>query len=82
MEDLRTERIKIQGIGGLEEYLLKEKDYGDLVVYDIYHRNHYLLTLSGDGSILFMNFDADDAEKEIFKLSHLDQFIERIKDNF
>ena len=80
MEDLGTEPIKIQGINGQEEYLVTEKDYGDLVVYDIYHNNHYLLTLSKDGSILFMNFDADDDEKEIFKLSHLDQFIERVKD--
>jgi hypothetical protein len=80
MEDLGTEPIKIQGTNGQEEYLVTEKDYGDLVVYDIYHNNHYLLTLSKDGSILFMNFDADDLEKDIFKLSHLNQFIDRVKD--
>jgi hypothetical protein len=81
MEALATKAIKIQGINGQEEYLLKEKDFGDLVVYDIYHKDHYLLTLSKDGSILFMNFDADDSEKEIFKLSQLYQFIDQIKDN-
>jgi hypothetical protein len=80
MEDLTTETVKTQGANGQEEYLIKEKDYGDLIVYDIYHKDHYLLTLSKDGSILFMNFDADDSEREIFQLSHLNQFIDRIKD--
>ena len=79
MENLRTEPIKIQGEEGMEEYLLREKDHGDLIVYDIYKKDHYLLTLAKDGSILFMNFDADDTDREIFKLSHLHQFIERIQ---
>jgi hypothetical protein len=79
MENLRTEPIKIQGEAGMEEYVLREKDHGDLVVYDIYRKDQYLLTLARDGSILFMNFDADAADKEIFKLSHLYQFIERIQ---
>ena len=64
---------------GTEEYQLTEKDHGDLVVYDIYHNDHYLLTLAKDGSILFMNFNANEKEKEIFKLSHLNRFVERIQ---
>jgi len=68
------------GNSGPEEYLLKENDYGDALVYDIFHKDHYLLTLSRDGSILFMNFDADESEKGIFKLSQLNQFITRIQD--
>ena len=64
---------------GTEEYQLQEKDHGDLVVYDIYHNDHYLLTLAKDGSILFMNFNANEKDKEIFKLSHLNHFVERIQ---
>ena len=79
MEDLRTEPIKIKSNNGIDDYLIKEMDHGDLVVYDVYHQDHYLLTLSKDGSILFMNFDADEAEQEIFKISHLNQFIDRVK---
>ena len=80
MENLKTEPIKIQGEQGSEEFLLKEKDHGDSIVYDIYRKDHYLLTLAKDGSILFMNFDADQEDKEIFKLSHLNKFIERIQE--
>jgi len=79
MENLKTEPIKIRLDEGTEEYLLKEKDHGDLVVYDIYRKDRYLLTLAADGSILFMNFDADENDKEIFKLSHLNRFIEKIQ---
>ena len=78
MENLKTEFVKIRVNGGTEEYSIQEKDHGDLVVYDIYRKDHYLLTLSRDGSILFMNFDADEKDKEIFKLSHLNLFIEEL----
>jgi hypothetical protein len=79
MENLKTEPINIQDGNGTEEYVIRENDHGDLIVYDIYRKGHYLLTLAKDGSILFMNFDADPEDKEIFKLSHLNQFIERIQ---
>jgi len=65
MENLKTESIKIRVNDGTEEYVAEEKDHGDLVVYDISREGHYLLTLARDGSILFMNFDADEKDKEI-----------------
>ena len=79
MEKLTTEPIKIKMDGEMEEYYLQEKDHGDLVVYDIYRKDHYLLTLAKDGSILFMNFEADEKDKEIFKLSHLNRFIDKLQ---
>jgi hypothetical protein len=79
MESLRTESVKVRLPGGWRDYRMEEKDHGDLVVYDIFRDNHYLLTLAGDGSILFMNFDADEKDKEIFQLSNLNVFIEKIK---
>jgi hypothetical protein len=81
MEKLRTESIEIGAEDGTEQYDIQEKDHGDLVVYDIYRKDHYLLTLSGDGSILFMNFNADEKDREIFKLSHLNRIIEKIKEH-
>ena len=79
MENLKTEPVRIQHNGVTEEYQLKEKDHGDMVVYDIFRKEHYLMTLSKEGDILFMNFDAADNEREIFKLSFLSQFIDLIK---
>jgi hypothetical protein len=79
METLKNESVTVRTPAGNQEYRMEEKDHGDLVVYDIFRRDQYLLTLAGDGSILFMNFDADEKDKEIFKLSHLNVFIEKIK---
>jgi hypothetical protein len=79
MENLASEYLKIEGPGGYDEYLLKEKDHGDLIVYDIYRKDRYLLTMAPDGSILFMNFDADPDDKELFKLSHLNRIKAQIQ---
>lgn len=79
MEKLKTEPMQILGGDGPEEYLIQEKDHGDMVVYDIFRKDHYLLTMAMDGSILFMNFDAEPEDKEVFKLSRLNQFIEKIQ---
>jgi hypothetical protein len=79
MENLKTESIKMQLEGSTQEYELNEKDFGDQVVFDISRKGQYLMTIGKDGSILFMNFDAPESERKIFKLSFLDQFIEKIK---
>ncbi|HEV3413550.1 MAG TPA: hypothetical protein VG101_13800 [Puia sp.] len=79
MESLATETVTVRLPDGWEDYRMEEKDHGDLVVYDIFRQDRYLLTMAGDGSILFMNFDAEEKDKEIFKLSHLNVFIEKMK---
>ena len=79
MEQLKTEPVRIQGGEGAEDYILKEKDHGDQIVYDIYRKDRYLMTLGRDGSILFINFEADPQDKEIFKISHLTKFVEKIQ---
>ena len=79
MENLTTQSVKIRLQGVSEEYEIKENDHGDLVVYDILKKGQYLMTIAKDGSILFMNFDAPASEREIFKLSFLNQFLEEIK---
>ncbi|GGA83110.1 hypothetical protein [Puia dinghuensis] len=79
MECLKIEPMRIEGVEGPVEFVCKEEDHGDLVVYDIYRQDHYLMTLARDGSILFMNFEADANDKQLFKLSHLNDFIEKIQ---
>ncbi|HVW61657.1 MAG TPA: hypothetical protein VHC48_16505 [Puia sp.] len=79
MENLKTESIKMQLEGSTQEFELNEKDFGDQVVFDISREGQYLMTIGKDGSILFMNFDAPESERKIFKLSFLDRFVEKIK---
>jgi hypothetical protein len=79
MEQLKSEPVKIRTGEEDQEYLIKEKDHGDQIVYDIYRKDHYLMTLGRDGSILFINFAVDPEDKELFKLAHLNKFVEKIQ---
>jgi hypothetical protein len=80
MPNLKTDTILVSREGISRQYQVKENDHGDLVVYDVFLKDDYLLTLSKDGDILFMNFEATEQEKEIFKLAFLHQVIEKVKD--
>jgi hypothetical protein len=82
MENLRTETVKTNDAEGTEEFVLQEKDHGDTVVYDIYRKGRYLMTLSNEGTILFMNFNVNDGDRELFELSRLNEFIEKIASIF
>jgi len=79
MENLRTQLILLKWEGKEDEFQVEEKDHGDMVVYDIFRKDQYLLTIACDGSILFMNFDAPEREKEVFKLSVLHALIDAIR---
>lgn len=78
METLRKEAVRITGPDGPEEFLLEEKDFGDLVVFDIYRKGQNLMTLASDGGILFMNFTAPDEDKRFFKISYLNQLVAKM----
>ena len=79
MENLRTQSISLEHQGIKEEYQVKEKDHGDEVVYDIFRKDHYLLTIAKDASILFMDADVSEDEKAIFNSSYLHQIIDTIQ---
>jgi hypothetical protein len=79
MEKLKTQSILLDRGGKREQYQVEEKDHGDMIVYDISRDNHYLMTVARDGSIVYMNFEAPEKEKEIFKLSCLHQMIDSLQ---
>jgi hypothetical protein len=80
MENLSTETIRTNKAE--EEFVLQEKDHGDAVVYDVYRKGHCLMTLSDEGNILFMNFNVTDGDRELFDLTRLNEFIEKIASVF
>ena len=61
MQNLKTDTISIDGTGIHRQYQVKERDHGDLVVYDVFFEDDYLLTLTRNGDILFMNFNATES---------------------
>jgi len=53
MEELQTTTIDVEVHGRTITCHLKEKDYGEYIVYDVYEGDQYLLTMSKDGDVLF-----------------------------
>lgn len=48
--------------GGLQEFRIKKKDYGEMILYDIFFEDRFLFTVSQQGEVLLSNWE--DARKE------------------
>ncbi len=48
--------------GKMQDFLIKKKDYGTVVFFDIFFGNLFLFSLAEDGTILVANWE--DAQKE------------------
>lgn len=46
----------------LQEFKIKKKDYGEMVLYDIFYEDTFLFTVSQEGKVLLSNWE--DARKE------------------
>lgn len=40
------------------ELLFRKKDYGSMILYDVFFKNYFLFTISSEGKILMSNWEA------------------------
>jgi hypothetical protein len=78
MVTLRKESIQLTGPNGMEEFVLEEKDFGDMIVFDVFHAGKNLMTLGKDGAIIFMNFEVAQGQKHFLNVYFLTQFVEKM----
>lgn len=45
-----------------QEFMIKEKDYGELMIYDIFFEDQFLFTMSIDGTVWLGNWEAVENE--------------------
>lgn len=45
----------------LQEFRIKKKDYGEMILYDIFYEDSFLFTISQNGEVLLSNWE--DARK-------------------
>lgn len=43
--------------GSSRQFRIKKKDYGEMVLYDIFHEDRFLFTVSGRGEVLLSNWE-------------------------
>jgi hypothetical protein len=53
MEELQVKTVEVNLDDKTVNYTLKERDFGDYIVYDVFDEEKYLFTLSKDGDVLF-----------------------------
>lgn len=41
----------------IKEFLIKKKDYGEMILYDILFKGMFLFTLNEDGKVLLSNWE-------------------------
>jgi len=78
MEELQSTTVDINLDDRIVHCTLKERDYGDYIVYDVFEGEKYLFTLSKAGDILF-NEPEMKSEQDIMDPRELNEVIEQLR---
>ena len=78
MEELQTKTLDIAISGKTISCQIKERDFGDLIVFDVFGDDQYLFTLSQKGDVLFNEYEVGH-QKAIMDPRQLNEVIEMVK---
>lgn len=78
MENLQTTTVDVNVDDRVVHCTLKERDYGDYIVFDVFEGEQYLLTLSKDGDVLFNEREMN-SEKEIMDPRELNEVVDQLR---
>ena len=78
MEELQTKTIDVKLNGKTISCQLKERDFGDYIVFDVFTDDNYLFTISKQGDVLFNESDITQ-QKNIMDPRDLNELIDEIK---
>ncbi len=78
MEQLKTTVFDISLHGTTIHCSLREKDFGDYIVYDVFSGGKYLVTISKQGDVLFSEASMHDPA-EIMNPELLNELIEHLR---
>lgn len=78
MEELQTKTMQVSVSGKTITCQIKERDFGDMIVFDVYSDDNYLCTLTQQGDVLFNESDMTQ-QKTIMDPRQLNELIEMVK---
>jgi hypothetical protein len=78
MEELQSKTVAIELDDKTIECIIKEKDYGDYIVYEIFDQEKYLFTLSKDGDVLFKEREMS-GDHEIMDPRQLNEVVDQLR---
>jgi hypothetical protein len=79
MEELATKTMELSVSGKTMTCQIKERDFGDLIVFDVYSEDNYLFTLTQQGDVLFNEYEMGH-QKSIMDPRQLNILIEMVKE--
>ena len=79
MEELQTKTLDLSVSGKTISCQIKERDFGDLIVFDVFGDDIYLFTLTQKGDVLFNEYEVGH-QKTIMDPRQLNEVIEMVKE--
>jgi hypothetical protein len=79
MEELQTKTMQISVSGKTISCQIKERDFGDMIVFDVFSDDNYLFTLTQQGDVLFNEYEMGHQET-IMDPRQLNEIIEMVKE--
>jgi hypothetical protein len=79
MEELATKTMELSVSGKTMTCQIKERDFGDMIVFDVYSEDNYLFTLTQQGDVLFNEYEVGH-QKSIMDPRQLNILIEMVKE--
>ena len=79
MEELQTRTMDFKVNGKTICCEIKERDFGDLIVFDVFSEENYLFTITQKGDVLFNAYEVEH-QKEVMDPRELNEIIEIVKE--
>ena len=79
MEELQTKTMDLQVGGKTVSCEIKERDFGDLIVFDVFSRENYLFTITQKGDVLFNHYELGN-QQNIMDPRQLNEVIDQVKE--
>lgn len=78
MEELQSKTIELQVNGKTVHCQIKERDFGDMIVFDVFSKENYLFTITQKGDVLFNHYETAHQEN-IMDPRELNEIIEQVQ---
>ena len=79
MEELQTKTMELSVSGKTMTCQIKERDFGDMIVFDVFSEDKYLFTMTQQGDVLFNEYEVGH-QKSIMDPRQLNILIEMVKE--
>jgi hypothetical protein len=79
MEELQTKTMALQVGGKTVHCEIKERDFGDLIVFDVFSKDNYLFTITQKGDVLFNHYEVEN-QQNVMDPRQLNEIIDQVKE--